>query len=67
LTKRESAFALGDGLPPLAPPVGADEDADLLVPAVRDLCRVLEVVAAVLALLVAVRLALEDGVVGEVP
>jgi hypothetical protein len=37
------------------------------VPAVRDLGRVLEVVPAVLALLLALRLCLEDRVVGEVP
>jgi len=43
-----------DRLPPLAPPLGVDEDAHLRVPAVRDLGGVLEVVAAVLALLVVV-------------
>jgi len=62
-----SAGVFGDRLPPLAPPVGADEDAQHRVPAVRDLGSVLEVVPAVLALLVAVlRLGLEDRIVGEV-
>src|SRR5215218_8482937 len=41
----------GNRLPPLAPPVGIHEDAQLRVPAVRDLGGVLEVVQAVLALL----------------
>ena len=45
----------GNGLPPLAPPVGAHEDAQLRVPAVRDLRGVLQVVEAVLALLLARR------------
>src|SRR3954453_11457121 len=45
---------LFDLLPPLAPPVGADEDPQLRVPAVRDLVVRVQVVEAVVALLVAV-------------
>src|SRR3954469_7450257 len=56
---------LRDLLPPLAPPVGTHEDPQLRVPAVGDLGGVLEVVEAVLALLLALRLTLQDGVVGE--
>src|SRR5436190_22686466 len=54
-------------LPPLAPPLSAHEDAELRVPAVRDVSGFLEVVATVLATLLALRLRLQDRVVGEVP
>ena len=51
-TRRDAARSLlRDLLPPLAPPVLAHQDAELRVPAVRDLGGVLQVVQAVLALL----------------
>src|SRR5262249_1678977 len=52
--------------PPLTPPVGADEDAEFRMPAVRDVCGVLEVVPAVLAPLIAARSAAQHRVRGEV-
>ena len=52
---------LGDVLPPLAPPLGADEDAQLRVPAVRDVGVGVEVVQAVVALLLARRVALSTA------
>src|SRR4051812_15522202 len=55
-----------DLVPPLAPPFGAHEDAELGVPAVRDVGGVLEVVEAVVALLVAGGRAFEHRVGGEV-
>src|SRR5205807_9980222 len=65
--RRVGSSAVGNRLPPLAPPVGADQDAQLRVPAIRDLGRVLEVVPAVLAMLLALRLSLEHRVVRQVP
>src|SRR5688572_25852214 len=52
--------------PPLAPPRTSDEDAQLGVPAVRDLGVGLEIEQAVVAALVAVRLTLEDVVLDHV-
>src|SRR4029453_1115349 len=65
--RRCARSAVGDCLPPLAPPVVADEDVLLGVPAIRDLSRVLEVVPAFLAFLLALRLCLQDRVVRQVP
>jgi hypothetical protein len=59
-------LALGDGVPPLAPPLGAHQDAQLGMPAVRDLVVRLEVVETVLALLLAGGLPRQYGVRGQV-
>src|SRR5579863_5599287 len=48
-----AASARGDLLPPLAPPVPPDEDAELGVPAVGEVFGLVEVVAAIVAPLVA--------------
>src|SRR5262245_9882445 len=64
--EREREQLLGDLLPPLAPPLRTDEDAQLRVPAVGDLLVGVEVVEAVVALLVAVGHALQDRVFCEV-
>src|SRR5678815_2570649 len=55
-----------EGFPPLAPPAPADQDPQLGVPAVREVGVRIEVVQTVVALLVAVRLALEHRVLGQV-
>src|SRR4051795_4258333 len=65
--RRSRSALVGDLLPPLAPPLGAHEDAQLEVPAIGDLLGGLQVVQAVLALLVAGWMALEHGVRGEDP
>ena len=54
------------GVPPLAPPLRSDEDANLGVPAIGDVGVRLEVVATVLALLVAGRLSPQHGILGQV-
>jgi hypothetical protein len=55
-----------DLLPPLAPPVAADQDAQLGVPAVRERLVGVQVVQAVVTALVAVGFALEHVVLAEV-
>src|SRR5882724_6331987 len=47
--RQPTRVSVGDLLPPLAIPIGTDEDPQLRVPAVRDLGGVLEVVEAVVA------------------
>src|SRR5580765_2671038 len=60
--------SLFDAFPPLAPPLGADENPQLLVPAVRDRVVGVQVVEAVAALLAfAVRLAAQHGPLHEIP
>ncbi len=54
-----------DLLPPLAPPVAADQDAQLRVPAVGDVPVGVKVVQTVVAPLAAVGLAAQDRVLGE--
>src|SRR4051794_21152983 len=56
-----------DRLPPLAPPRVTHQYPQLWVPAVGDGVFGVEVVAAVVALLVAVRLALQGGSLHEIP
>src|SRR5215475_16004141 len=51
-------------LPPLTPPAGADQDPQLGVPAVREVIFAAEIVHAVVASLIAVRLALQHRVLG---
>jgi len=59
---------LGDGVPPLAPPLCADQDSELLMPAVGDLGRGFEIEpAGVTPFGVIIRMCLKDGVVGQVP
>ena len=62
MLRRTRADLLRDLLPPLAPPVAAHEDAQLGVPAVRDLGGVLQVVEAVLALLAVGRVSAQHRV-----
>src|SRR6202034_4042029 len=59
-------FALWNRLPPLAPPVAPDQDAELRVPAVRKILVRLEVVTAVGAPFVARGMPTEDLVVHQV-
>jgi len=58
-------LALGCLLPPLAPPLGADENAKLLVPAIRDVVVRLKVVAAVLAFFATLWMASQDRILCE--
>jgi hypothetical protein len=52
-------------LPPLTPPFGANKNAQLWMPAVRNVCVSVQVVEAVSALLIAVRFAFENGVLRQ--
>src|SRR5205823_10934272 len=54
-------------LPPLTPPVATDEDAQLRMPAIRNLLIGLDVIEAVVAALLRVGLTTQDRVLGEVP
>src|SRR5665213_4026829 len=66
LTRPALLRILRNRIPPPAPPVGANRDAQLGIPAVCEIGVPLEVVTAVLTLFRAGRLALERGVHREV-
>src|SRR6185295_3408186 len=70
VTKRQSAgpptSVGGDRFPPLAPPLGPDENPELRVPAIGDVVVGIEVVEAVAALLFSQRMPFEHRSLGEV-
>ena len=53
MTQDRTLRFLGDLFPPLAPPLGSDQDPELLVPAIGDLLVRLDVIPAVLTLFLA--------------
>src|SRR3954462_11254228 len=64
--RRRSLRSVFGLLPPLAPPVAADQDPQLGMPAVREVVVSIQIVHAVVAPLITVRLTLQHRVLGEV-